>query len=72
MEEENAPTIVPDQVFLDLLQRVRQNDSEGMLQLIELFKGDIVRLSRFIHMPVEDATAQIILEFLEFVKNSRE
>ncbi|MEK8130554.1 helix-turn-helix domain-containing protein [Paenibacillus filicis] len=55
-------------MFVELLQSTRTNDPEATLQLLELFKGDITRLSRFIFMPQEDAVAQIIVEFLEYVK----
>lgn len=70
METKNDTEIIPDSEFLDLLQLAKQNDPESILQLIELFKGDILRLSKFIHMPQEDAVSQIIVEFLEFIKNS--
>lgn len=70
METKNDTEIISDSEFLDLLQLAKQNDPESILQLIELFKGDILRLSKFIHMPQEDAVSQIIVEFLEFIKNS--
>lgn len=70
MEAKNDTEIIPDSEFLDLLQLAKQNDPESTLQLIELFKGDILRLSKFIHMPQEDAVSQIIVEFLEFIKSN--
>ncbi|WP_018885280.1 hypothetical protein [Paenibacillus massiliensis] len=39
-----------------------------MLAVIELFQPDIQRLSRYIHLPREDATSEIIVEFLEFLQ----
>lgn len=70
METKNDTEIIPDSEFLGLLQLAKQNDPDSILQLIELFKGDILRLSKFIHMPQEDAVSQIIVEFLEFIKNN--
>lgn len=72
MEAKNDKETISDREFLALLDSARQNDTESMLTLIELFKGDIVRLSKFIHMPQEDAISQIVLEFLEFIKNSKD
>ena len=72
MEEKNDTEIITDSEFLDLLRSARQDDPESMLELIELFKGDFLRLSKFIHMPQEDAISQIIVEFLEFIKSSED
>ncbi|OAB32945.1 hypothetical protein [Paenibacillus glacialis] len=72
MEEKNDTQTITDSEFLDLLRSARQDDPESMLELIELFKGDFLRLSKFIHMPQEDAISQIIVEFLEFIKRSED
>ncbi|MCK8485653.1 hypothetical protein ACFQ2Z_20960 [Paenibacillus timonensis] len=55
-----------------MLQKARENDPESTLKLIELFKGDIVHISKFIHMSEEDAVSDIILEFLEMIKRQEE
>ncbi|MDU4695376.1 MULTISPECIES: hypothetical protein [Paenibacillus] len=69
METKDDQRIVPDDdEFLSLLQKARENDPESTLKLIELFKGDIVHISKFIHMSEEDAVSDIILEFLEMIK----
>ncbi|MNO37105.1 hypothetical protein D3C76_424570 [compost metagenome] len=72
MEAENDPRVIPDDEFLKLLQQARQNDAESTLKLIELFKGDIMRVSKFIHTSEEDAVSDIILEFLEMIKERKE
>ncbi|MMZ61479.1 hypothetical protein D3C75_913260 [compost metagenome] len=72
MEAENDPRVIPDDEFLKLLQQARQNDTESTLKLIELFKGDIMRVSKFIHTSEEDAVSDIILEFLEMIKERKE
>ncbi|MNO80583.1 hypothetical protein D3C76_717950 [compost metagenome] len=72
MEAKNDPKAITDSEFLNLLHLAKQNDPESMLQLIELFKGDILRLSKFIHMPQEDAMSEIVVEFLEFIKASND
>jgi hypothetical protein len=71
MEAENAPRDVPDDEFLKLLQLAKQNDEEAILQLIDLFKGDILRISKYIHTSEEDAVSDIILELLEMIKNNK-
>ncbi|MBT2288990.1 hypothetical protein J7E73_07555 [Paenibacillus albidus] len=54
------------------MNAARQQDPEAMLQLIELFKEDILRLSKVIYMPEEDVVSEIVLEFLEFVQQGKE
>ncbi|OAB43909.1 hypothetical protein [Paenibacillus antarcticus] len=71
MEAKNDTETIPDSEFLTLLHAAKHNHSESMLELIELYKGDIVRLSQFIHMPQEDAVSHIIVEFLEFIKSNK-
>ncbi|GAA0387041.1 MULTISPECIES: helix-turn-helix domain-containing protein [Paenibacillus] len=68
MEAQNAPRDVPDDEFLSLLQLAKQNDEEAILKLIDLFKGDILRVSKYIYTSEEDAVSDIILEFLEMIK----
>ena len=72
MEAKNDTETIPDSEFLDLLHSAKQDDHESMLELIELFKEDILRLSKFIYMPQEDAISQIVLEFLEYIKKSKD
>lgn len=72
MEAEDDQRIIPDGEFLSLLQRARQNDVEATLKLIELFKGDILRVSKFIHKSEEDAVSDIILELLELIKEEKQ
>ncbi|MNJ63463.1 hypothetical protein D3C77_593650 [compost metagenome] len=72
METENDPRVIPDDEFLKLLQQAKQNDAESTLKLIELFKGDIMRVSKFILTSEEDAVSDIILEFLEMIKERKE
>ncbi|MCM3042509.1 helix-turn-helix domain-containing protein [Paenibacillus motobuensis] len=68
MEAQNAPRDVPDDEFLNLLQLAKQNDEEAILKLIDLFKGDILRVSKYIYTSEEDAVSDIILELLEMIK----
>lgn len=72
MEAQNDPRIVPDDEFLNLLHKAKQNDTDAMLKLIDMYKGDIMRVSRYIHTSNEDAVSDIILEFLEFIKERKE
>ncbi|WHX50249.1 hypothetical protein QNH46_06175 [Paenibacillus woosongensis] len=54
------------------MDKARQNDKESTLKLIELYKGDILRVSKYIHTSEEDAVSDIILEFLELIKERKE
>lgn len=51
MEKEADSAPIPDREFLNLLNEVRNKDPEATLQLIELYKLTILRLSQFIHLP---------------------
>ncbi|GAA0854472.1 hypothetical protein ABER99_21225 [Paenibacillus glucanolyticus] len=70
MEKENVKKIITDHEFLELLQAAKNNDHESILALIDLFKKDILSISRYIHLPKEDAISEITLEILEFIKRS--
>lgn len=73
METKDDQRVIPDdEEFLNLLQRARDNDPDATLKLIELFKGDIVHISKYIYMSEEDAVSDIILEFLEMIKRREE
>ena len=72
METKNDPGVISDDEFLNLLHKAKENDAESTLKLIELFKWDILRTSKYIYMPLEDAVSNIILEFLEFIKDKNE
>ncbi len=69
METKNDQRAVPnDEEFLSLLQKAKENDPDSILELIDLFKGDIAHVSQFIHSSREDAVSDIILEFLEMIR----
>lgn len=68
MEKKNASTIISDSQFIALLEATKNNDEEATMQLIELFKADIVHSSKYIHLPQEEAIASIIVEFLAYIK----
>ncbi|NUU61529.1 helix-turn-helix domain-containing protein [Paenibacillus agri] len=72
METKDDPGIIPDREILELLRAAKQGDTEAMLQLIDLYEEDILRISKFIHLPEEDAVSAIILEFLEFIQRETE
>lgn len=72
METKNDQATITDREFLTLMHAAKQNDKAAMLQLIELFKDDIFEASQFIHLPREDAVAEIVVELLEFIKESGE
>ncbi|WP_339321508.1 hypothetical protein [Paenibacillus sp. FSL W8-0194] len=70
MEAKNACTTISNSEMIKLLEAAKQKDRTAMLQLIDLFREDILRISQFIHLPKEDAISAIITEFLELVQAS--
>ncbi|OKP83258.1 hypothetical protein A3844_22650 [Paenibacillus helianthi] len=67
MQKEVASEPITNSEFLNLLNAARNKDSDATLQLLELYKPDILRLGRFIHLPKEDVSSEIIVEFLELI-----
>ncbi|MBG9790540.1 hypothetical protein ABD72_22970 [Brevibacillus laterosporus] len=72
MEKKNDSTIIPDRELLRLIRAARQKDTAAMMQLIELYKEDIKRVSNFIYLPTQDVISAITLEFLELILNQDE
>ncbi|RED51873.1 hypothetical protein DFP98_16124 [Cohnella phaseoli] len=67
METQNDTAVIKDSEFIVIVNAAKDNDSKAILQLIELFKTDILYLSKYICLPVEEVISEIIVEFLEFV-----
>lgn len=72
MEAEDDQRAIPDDEFLTLLHKARQNDEEATLKLIDLFKGDILKVSKYIHKSEEDAVSDIIVELLAMIKEQKD
>lgn len=69
MEKENDSTIKSDEEFMSLLLRVQeQNDQQAATMLLDFFEQDMVRLSKFIRMPKEDAIQSMKVELFELFK----
>lgn len=58
--------------LLHLIDAAQKNDPEATLQLIDMYMPDILRLSRYIPLPVEDVTSEIIVEFLELIHHEKQ
>lgn len=69
MEKENDLRIIIDSELLGFIEVVKKRDFVVMLKLIEFYKEDIVWISNFIYMFIEDVIFVIILEFLESIFN---
>lgn len=67
METKNASATISEREFLTLLQVAKQKDTEAMLQIIEIFKEDILKISTYIKLPTEDVVSHIVLELLEAI-----
>ncbi|OBA07234.1 hypothetical protein A9P44_10200 [Paenibacillus polymyxa] len=67
MEAKNDSEVISDRELLKLLSAAKQKDTQAILQIIDLFKEDILRISQFIYLQNEDAISAITLEFLEFI-----
>ncbi|GAB6992026.1 hypothetical protein [Paenibacillus pini] len=71
MEAKNDSSITSDAAFVKLLKLVREhNDPEAMIAILDFFEQDIVRLSRYIRIPREDAIQIITLELMTLLKDS--
>lgn len=71
MEEKNHSTGISNAEFRTLIDAAKKKDPEATLKLIELFKKDIQHISRFIYLPTEEATSEIVVEFLEFLHKEK-
>ncbi|MBT2289683.1 hypothetical protein J7E73_11160 [Paenibacillus albidus] len=69
MEKENDTGIISENEFLNLLSLVQEeNDELATLKLLDLFEQDIMRLSRFIRLPKEEAIQCMKVELIELLK----
>ncbi|OKP82174.1 MULTISPECIES: hypothetical protein [Paenibacillus] len=69
MEEENDSGIKSEDEFLGLLERLQKdNDESATLALLKFFEKDMVRLTRVLRMPKEDAIQSMKVELLECLK----
>jgi hypothetical protein len=68
MEKETDSNVISDREFLNLLEAAKRRNPDAILQLVDLFKEDILNVSRYIHLPTEDAVSTITLEFLELIQ----
>jgi len=71
MEAKDDQTPIRDIEFISLLESAKKGDSESMLLIIDLFRKDIQQICRYIRLPEEEATSEIICEFLEFALNNK-
>ena len=51
MEKKNDQKVISDREFMILLKAAKQNEDQAILQLIDLYKDDIMRISQYIYMP---------------------
>ncbi|WP_339221441.1 hypothetical protein [Paenibacillus sp. FSL W7-1332] len=72
MEKKNDSKVISDREFITLLQAAKRNDVQAILQLIDLYKDDIMRISQYIYMPQEDAMSTIVLEFMEVIRENND
>ncbi|WP_341280102.1 hypothetical protein [Paenibacillus sp. FSL H8-0537] len=72
MEAKDAEAAMSDAEFLRLLELVQQNDEQAALALIRFFEPEMIRISRFIRMPQEDAVQSMTAELLAFFKEGQE
>ncbi len=72
MEEKAHSTPITDDELLNLIAAARNKDPEATLRLIEMYMPDILRLSKYIPLPVEDVTSEIIVEFLELIHHEKQ
>ncbi|RXZ80936.1 hypothetical protein EBB07_17165 [Paenibacillaceae bacterium] len=68
METKNDSAVISDREFIALLKAAKQHDAEAALQLIALYREDMLRISKYIQLPEEDVVSHIVLEFLEMIQ----
>ncbi|WP_246187896.1 hypothetical protein [Paenibacillus tengchongensis] len=72
MEKEDDRGIISEDEFLKLLSLVQeQNDETATLKLLDLYEQDIIRLSKYMRMPKEEAIQGMKVELLELLKKKR-
>ncbi|MEI2395238.1 MULTISPECIES: hypothetical protein [Paenibacillus] len=67
MEKKDDTEIISDDEMMNLLHAAKKRDKEATLKLVDLYKEDIQRISRYIYLPTEDVVSMIIVEFLEIL-----
>ncbi len=67
MQKENVETYITESEFMELISAAKDNDHEAIVKLIEIFKPDIKKISRYTYLSEEDVFSEIIVEFLEFL-----
>ncbi|MCY9529416.1 MULTISPECIES: hypothetical protein [Paenibacillus] len=71
METKDDSRIISEDYFLGLLSRMQNyNDKHATKELLGFFEKDMIRLSRFIKMPKEDAIQTMKLELIEVFKRN--
>ncbi|QQZ59956.1 hypothetical protein JI735_25830 [Paenibacillus sonchi] len=69
MEKENDSGIISENEFLKLLFLVQeQNDEIATLKLLDFYEQDIIRLSKFMRVPKEEAIQGMKVELIELFK----
>lgn len=69
MEKENVAGIISESEFLNLLTLVQEeNDEIATLKLLDLYEQDIIRLSKFMRIPKEEAIQFMKVELIELFK----
>lgn len=72
MEKENDSGIISEMEFLNLLSLVQEeNDEIATLKLLDLYEQDIIRLSKFMRMPKEEAIQGMKVGLIELFKKKR-
>lgn len=68
MQEKDACRTISDDELQQLIQAIQQKqDQEAMCRFLKLFQTDILRLSRFLKIPKEDAVQSMQLGMLELI-----
>lgn len=70
METKNSPFTLSESDFLSLLTQAQLGDQAAMLQLVKYFEPDMIRYSRFIQMPKDDALQSLKLALIEMIRNT--
>lgn len=68
MEKKDTPFFMSEAESMNLLSLAKNNDKESILKLLNFFNKDILKLSKYISMPQEDAVQSLTLGLIELLK----
>ena len=70
MEDKEFPSDCTDTFFNLTLKKAKQGDKTSLKKVIDCLMPDIEKSAHWIWLPKEDAIQAIIVELIDFIKNT--